>query len=81
MLPLPVLSGSTRTCQERLRRRLRRSLTLDRTCPKGPEVAAIENMDTDGQDRKTLSESASKLPWNASPEDLQAWAQPPRQPG
>ena len=21
------------------------------------------------------------LPWNASPEDLRAWAQPPRQPG
>jgi hypothetical protein len=33
MLPLPVLSGPGRTCQERLRRRLRRSSTLDRTCP------------------------------------------------
>ncbi len=33
VLPTSVLSGSARTCQERLRRRLRRSSTLDRTCP------------------------------------------------
>ena len=33
MLPTLVLSGTARTCQERLRRRLRRSSTLDRTCP------------------------------------------------
>ena len=31
--PAPTLSGADRTCQERLRRRLRRSSTLDGTCP------------------------------------------------
>ena len=34
LLPLSALSESGRTRQERLRRRLRRSSTLDRTCPK-----------------------------------------------
>ena len=37
----PDCPGRARTCQERLRRRLRRSSTLDRTCPKVPESAAI----------------------------------------
>ncbi len=41
VLPTLRLSGSAGTCQERLRRRLRRSSTLDRTCPKAPEIAAI----------------------------------------
>jgi hypothetical protein len=50
MLPLPVLSGSARTRQERLRRRLRRSSTLDGTCPKVPEFAVIGGMGTNGQD-------------------------------
>ena len=50
MLPQPILSGSGRTRQERLRRRLRRSSTLDRTCPKVPEFAAIGRMDASGQD-------------------------------
>ena len=36
VLPNLALSGPARTCQERLRRRLRRSLTLDRTRPARP---------------------------------------------
>lgn len=55
MLPLPVLSGSGRTRQERLRRRLRRSSTLDRTCPKVPEFAAIGSRDKSGQDQPRQS--------------------------
>ena len=52
VLPNLVLAGPARTChQERLRRRLRRSRTLDdRTCPKAPEFAAIGNRDKSGQD-------------------------------
>ena len=48
MLPLSVLSGSGRTRQKRLRRRHRRSSTLDRTCPKVPEFAAIGSRHTSG---------------------------------
>ena len=44
VLPNAVLSGPARTCQERLRRRLRRSPTLDRTCPTLPELAAYEGV-------------------------------------
>ena len=48
MLPLPLLSEAGRTRQERLRRRLRRSSTLDRTCPTVPEFAAIGSRDNNG---------------------------------
>jgi hypothetical protein len=50
ILPLSLLSGSGRTRQERLRRRLRRSSTHDRTCPRVPESAAIGSRDKSGQD-------------------------------
>jgi hypothetical protein len=49
VLPNLALSGAARTCQERLRRRLRRSPTLDRTRPKAPEMAAIGSMGTSGR--------------------------------
>jgi hypothetical protein len=48
----PDCPGRARTCQQRLRRRLRRSSTLDRTCPKVPESAAIESRGKSGQDMK-----------------------------
>jgi hypothetical protein len=51
VLPNSVLSGTARTCQERLRRRLRRSPTLDRTCPKVPDSEAIESRAKTGQAR------------------------------
>jgi hypothetical protein len=41
VLPNLVLSGSARTCQERLGRRLSRSSTLDRTCPKRSRTAVM----------------------------------------
>ena len=43
------LNEFSRACQERLRRRLRRSSTLDRTCPAVPELAAIGSRDRSGQ--------------------------------
>ena len=65
MLPLPVFSGSGRTRQERLRRRLRRSSTLDRTCPKVPEFAAIGSMGTSGQDGSHLNVNVRGKPVTA----------------
>jgi hypothetical protein len=50
----PDCPGRVRTCQERLRRRLRRSSTLDRTCPKVPESAAIGSRDRSGSGCLTL---------------------------
>jgi hypothetical protein len=65
LLPLRNCPGRARTRQERLRRRLRRSSTLDRTCPKVPESAAIGsrgNSGQDGSDRLTLKRQLAGRP-------------------
>jgi len=78
MLPLPVLSGSSRTRQERLRRRLRRSSTLDRTCPKVPEFAAIGSRDRRGQDSGAGcgvdGSTMAFTPWAIGSPSITPWA-------